>query len=283
MDWDHLRFFVELARRGSLSETSRHLNADHSTVGRRIAALESALGLKLFDRMPRGYVLTEQGTLLAERAAQVEEAVFAVERLAAGAVETVAGEVRISAPPVLASQWLVPLLAPLRRQHPALVLDVIGAIDAANLVQREADMALRLSRPIGDSLVARKLGMLRYGLYGSRAYIDTAPEAAWEFLGYDEYLADVPQQRWIENFAGGRRFALRSNDLASLISAARAGIGLTVVPHVLASDSADLVCLAEAPEAARELWLAFHPDLRRSARIRVLLDRFDEIAERLPR
>jgi DNA-binding transcriptional LysR family regulator len=278
-DWDDLRFFAELARRGSLSETSRRLKADHSTVGRRIASLEAALGLKLFDRMPRGYVLTEHGVRLAEQVARVEEAIFSVERTAAGAAETISGRVCISAPRALASHWLVPRLAPLRQRYPSLELDVVGETGPANLAQREADIALRLSRPTSDALIARKLGELRYGLYGARAYLDATPEADWQFLGYDEALADVPQQRWLDAYVAGRSFAMRSNDLASLVSAARAGIGLAAVPHALAAG--DLVCVAEAAEAIRTLWMLVHPDLRRAGRVRVTMDYLGEITREL--
>src|SRR6185437_6431750 len=102
------------------------------------SALEQALGLKLFDRMPRGYVLTEAGTRIAQQIFGVESAVFSVERAAAGAADTISGVVRVSAPPALASQWLVPRLAPLRRQHPALELDIVGETGAADLTRREA-------------------------------------------------------------------------------------------------------------------------------------------------
>jgi DNA-binding transcriptional LysR family regulator len=283
LDWDDLRFFVALARRGSLSETARHLKTDHTTVARRVAALERSFGVKLFDRMPRGYVLTEQGARLAARASGVEEAVFSVARLAAGAGETLGGRVCISAPPALASHWLVPRLAPLRASHPAMLLEVVGETGAANLARREADIALRLSRPTGEALVAKKLGALRYGLYGSRAYIDATPKKAWQFLGYNDELAEVPQQRWLADYAGDRAFALLTNDLVSLISGVRSGMGLAALPHVLAASEGDLVRVCEARSATRDLWLVVHPDLRRAARVRVVMDHLATIAEDLRR
>jgi DNA-binding transcriptional LysR family regulator len=281
LNWDDLRYVAELARCGSLSETARRLKADHATVGRRIAALEQALGLKLFDRMPRGYVLTEAGARIVRQVADVESAVFAVERAAAGAADTISGVVRISAPPALASHWLVPRLAPLRRQHPALELDMVGETGTADLARREADIALRLSRPAGEGLVARKLGDLRYGLYGARAYVEAIAPSDWQFIGYDEELAGVPQQRWLDGYVTGRAYALRSNDLASLIAAASAGIGLAAVPHILAADAGDLTCVTDAPEASRALWMVVHRDLRRSARVRATMDYLIEIASAL--
>ena len=283
MDWNDLRFFVELARRGSLSATARQLKADHSTVARRIASLEAALDMKLFDRMPRGYLLTPEGERLLERAGAAEEAVHAIERLAAGRSGRIDGVVRISAPPTFASRWLVPRLAPLRRAHPDLTLDVIGETAAADLMRRDADIGLRLSRPRGNALVARRLGVLTYAVYAARSYLERVPEEAHEFLGYDQQLEEVPQQRWLEAFAAGRRFAMRTNDLASLISAAEAGMGLAVLPMVLAEELDDLVRVAEAAGAERELWWVLHPDLRRSARVRVVLDHLTSITAVLRR
>ena len=278
LNWDDLKFFVELARRGSLSETARQLKTDHSTVARRIAALEGALGLKLFDRMPRGYVLTREGQQLADRATGVEEAVFGVTRLAAGESSDISGQVKISAPPALASLWLAPRLGKLREAHPALLLDLVGETGTVNLSRREADIALRLSRPVGNALVARKLGALEFGLYGSQKYIDATDESGWVFLGYDDELSEVPQHRWLKGFAGARGFAMVSNDRVSLVSATRAGMGMAVIPHVIATELGGIICVMEAPEANREIWLTLHPDLRRSARIRVTLDYLTEIA-----
>lgn len=283
MDWDDLRFFVELARRGSLSATARRLKTDHSTVARRVGALETALGMRLFDRMPRGYLLTEEGARLLERARGMEEAAFAIERLAIGQSDRIAGVVRISAPPALANRWLVPRLAPLRRAHPELLIDVIGESAAADLGRREADIALRLSRPQGNALIVRKLGVLRYGVYAARAYLDRVPETAWEFLGYDERLNDVPQQRWLEDYAAGRRFALRANDLGSLIAATEAEMGVAVLPTAMVETVPDLVRVAEADGAARELWWGLHQDLRRAARVRAVLDHLTAVTAPLRR
>ena len=277
MNWDDLRFFLELARRGSLSETARTLRTDHSTVGRRITSLEAALEIKLFDRLPRGYVLTAEGERLLERAAAVEDAISSIERLGGGS-ERVEGRVRISAPPAFASHWLVPRLKPLLTAHPGLVLDVVGEASEASLARREADLAIRLSRPGGDVLITRKLGELCYGLYGARHSIDTTPEAAHTFLGYDEELQASPQQKWIEAVAAGRDFVMLTNDLASLLSGARSGIGLAALPHVIACDYPELLLVVEGTPATRELWLVVHPDLRRSHRVRIVMDHLVEIA-----
>lgn len=272
MNWDDIRIFAELARRGSLSSTARQLKADHSTISRRITALEAALDVRLFDRMPRGYVLTDTGQQLLQHVGQAEEAMAAIERFAAGQSDRIEGMVRISAPPTLASHWLVPRLASLRKAHPDLVLDVIGDADVADLFTRSADIAIRLSRPVNASLIARKVGKLAYGVYASDNYVARTKEGEYEFLGYGGALAEVPQQRWLDEFAAGRPFAMRTNDLASLIAATEAGLGLAILPRILAMSKSSLVELLRADAASRDLWLVVHPDLRRSAPIRVVLD-----------
>lgn len=283
MNWDDLRFFVALARAGSLSEAARRLAADHTTVARRVGELEQALGLKLFDRMPRGWVPTAEGAALAERAADVEAAIHAVARFADGRSETIDGRVSISAPPALASLWLAPRLAPLTRAHPGLTLDLIGDVADASLVRREADVALRLRQPSDSGLIGRRIGDLRYGLYGARDLVEATAGEDLDFLGYDERLDGVPQQLWLRERARDRRIALVTNDLVTLLTAVRAGMGLAALPHVLAAADDGLVCLEEAEAATRPIWLVVHPDLRRSARIRAVMDHLIEVTAPLRR
>jgi len=271
MDWDDFRFFAELVRHGNLSATARRLRADHSTVSRRIDSLERALKIKLFDRLPRGYVLTAEGERIAKRVSALEQAVFSIQRLEGGEA-AIEGRVRISAPPAFASLWLVPRLAKLRRDHPGLVLNIIGATTAASLVRREADIALRLLKPEHSALKTRSLGRLRYGIYGARTYLNTVAEEDRVFLAYDEELDASPQQRWLRKVSGGRPIVILANDLVSMISAVRAGMGLAALPHVLVEGEKKLRCVAESEEATRELSLVYHPDIGRSARIRVVID-----------
>lgn len=274
MDWDDLRYFIALARAGSLSAAARRVRAEHSTVARRVAGLEASLGLRLFDRLPRGYALTPEGEQVAALAERLEEDVLAIERLVHGREGSLSGSVRISAPPVFASHFLAPRLAPLRARHPGLLLELVGASQAVSLTRREADLAIRLARPEEGSLVARRLGEMAYGLYGAAEYVAARPPADRDYLGYDESLEHVPQQRWLLGLAKGRPLALRTNDLATLHAAARAGLGLAALPRFLGDADPALVRLpaGNAEAATRGIWLLVHADLRRSARIRAVMD-----------
>lgn len=275
--WDDVRYFLAVARAGSLSGAAKVLGVEHSTVARRVDALEASLGLHLFLRRPRGWVLSQEGEALLPQGESLEAEAQAFLR-SARMKPVMAGVVRLSVPPVIGSHFLVPQLAPLLAQHPALQLEVVGESREANLFRGEADLALRLSRPQAPGLIARLLGQMGYGLYGTRAFADAAPDR-WRFVAYEQSLQGVPQQQWLDNQRQGRPVALLANDLASLYQAARAGIGVAVLPHFLGQTDALLCPLpcTGPPPAPRKLWLVMHPDLRRSARVRRVADFMAEV------
>ena len=152
----------------------------------------------------------------------------------------------------------------------------MGDARVVSLTRREADLALRLQRPEDEGLVARRVGAMGYGLYATQGYLDARIEADWEFIGYDESLDHVPQQRWLRQVAGRRPFVFRANDLMSLCGAAAAGIGIAAIPHFIGRSDPSLVAVmpdpTPPPPQPRELWLLVHGDLRRSARVRAVMD-----------
>lgn len=234
MSWDDIRHFLAVVRGGSLSAAARTLQVQHSTVARRIDALEAALGIRLFDRLPRGWPPTDEGLHLAEHAARLEADAHAFARAAQGAA-ALDGVVRISASPVFASHFLAPRLARAQRAWPTLRIDLMGESHAANLYAREADLAVRLSRPVEPGLATRRLGTMRFVLCATPDWAASPPDA-WQFLGYDDVLAQTPQQQWLERLAAGRRFAFVANDLAALHRACVAGAGVALLPRFLVDD-----------------------------------------------
>jgi DNA-binding transcriptional LysR family regulator len=280
MDWDDLRFFAELARTGSLSAAARVLRVDHSTVARRIASLEGALGIRLFDRLPRGYVLTPEGEQVQEWVAQLEEDVFALQRAIQGRRSGLSGTVRVSAPPAFASLFLAPRLGLMRERHPDIVLELSGTNVSVSLTRREADIALRLAQPEASSLITRKVATSAYGLFASRAYAIGRDPDAIDLLGYEESLEHIPEQQWLRGFAQGRPLVLRANDLVSLLSAVRAGLGAAVLPFFATGNDLELVCLRREGMPVRDVWLVVHEDVRRSPRVRVVMDMLIEILAR---
>jgi DNA-binding transcriptional LysR family regulator len=271
MQWDDIRFFLALARQGSLSGAARQLKVEHSTVARRVDALEQSLGIRLFDRLPKAWSLTPEGETLVEHAGRLDDEAQSFARAALGA-SSIRGTVRVSAPPNLASHVLAPRLAAQRGRWQNIDLELVGEIHSAQLSRGEADLALRMSQPSAPGLVARRVGTIRYALYAAHGYT-RHPASDWTFLGYDDSLRQVAQQQWLERVAAGRRQPLRSNDLTTLLHATRAGMGVAALPCYLAAGDSSLspVVSALAPPV-RELWLVMHPDVRRSPRVRLMAD-----------
>jgi DNA-binding transcriptional LysR family regulator len=281
--WDDVRFFLELARQEKLTVAARVLGVEHSTVARRVTALEHRLGVRLFDRLPRSWKLTGEGSLLVERARRVEEEALAFSRASMGAA-ALRGTVRVSGPPVLASHFLVPRLVESRHRWPGITIEMIGESRHANLYRREADLAIRLSRPEEPGLAARPMGHLGYGLYATAEWRER-PWEQWEFIGYDESLCNTPQQEWLERIGASQPFVFRSNDLAALHQACRTGLGVAALPHFLARDDAALMALhhpsfdVEKP-VKRTAWMATHPDVRRSPRVKAVAEIFIELFQK---
>ena len=278
MDWDNLKFFLALAEAGSLTRASEKLQVDHSTVARRVDTLEQELGVRLVERLPRSYRLTAEGERVRERVKEIEAGIAGIARLAQGGDGSLHHVVRVSGPPTFISQLLAPRLLPLQQQHPGLRIELVGEPRQISLSQGEADVALRLSRPREKGVVARRLAIVAYRLYGSRDYFDRHAGEARHFLGYDQSLDHLPQQRWLKTLAGDRKLALQSNDLGVLLSAVRTGLGVAVLPCVMARGQPDLVSFpTPSPPLSRELWLLFHRDIGRAPAVRAVIDRITEI------
>ncbi|NUU38747.1 LysR family transcriptional regulator [Pseudomonas sp. C2B4] len=261
-DWEDLRFFIVFAQEQSLSAAARKLNVDHATVARRIGALESALNLKLVDRRPRSYVLTLDGERIAQSGQRMEAESFAVQRTAQTGQESYAAEVTVSAPPAMACALIAPRIKLLREKYPLLSLQLIGSLGSASLSRREADIAVRLSRPKEPDLVVRKIATVSFALYGSRDYLaNTAPQDR-VFVAYDESLDQSPQQVWLKEQAGDRPILLRSNDLNIQAIFVQAGSGIAALPSFLAERYSLLEAQAEGPRLTRDVWLLVHNDIR---------------------
>ncbi|HET6839355.1 MAG TPA: LysR family transcriptional regulator [Bradyrhizobium sp.] len=272
-DWEDLRHFVVLAREGTLSAAARLLGVDHATVARRVAALEANTGLKLIDRRARSYQLTDDGRRIAATAMPMEEAAFAVGRAVQAAKPGLRGEVSISSPPSLANALIAPQLFRLRHRHPGIRIKLIGEKRAASLNRREADVALRLSRPREPGLIARKIGSFGFALYGAPLYLKQTPRHALAFIAYDDSMDDAPQQKWLRAMASDNEIVLRTNDLENQAAAARTGVGLTVLPHFLGDPDPGLKRYEVTPAPPnRDVWLLVHRDLRQTPLVRAVME-----------
>lgn len=267
-DWEDLHAFLVFMRLRSLSAAARELGVEHATVSRRIAALEAGLKLKLVDRRSRSYVPTADGEEVARLGEPMEAQAFAISRRADATKEEVSGEVSISAPPVLTLHLIAPALSRLHRAYPGLRLLVQTETRKASLHQREADVALRLSRPTESSIVVRKLGDIPFGLYASPAYLASTSPGERVFLGYDESMDQSPQQQWLRDALRQRTMALRSNSLEIQHAVAAGGFGIVGLPCFAGDRDERLIRVHDnEPTLVRQVWLAIHEDVRHVPRV----------------
>lgn len=278
-DWDDARYFLAVRRTGSLSAAGRQLKVEQSTVGRRITALEGALGVRLFDRTPDGFILTPAGETLLPRFERIEEEVYAVEREAGGREARLSGTVRLTVPENLGSFFITPPLASFRSRYPDISLELVADNRTLSLSKREADVALRLSRPTQPLLITRRLAEVGTALYASEKYLSSRgrprpPDfTGHDFIGFDEAFQPAEETRWLAQHAKGVHTPFKSNSVRTMLSASLAGMGLALLPCYVAEGFASLVrVLPPSKVVMRELWLVLHRDLRHSARIRALTD-----------
>lgn len=273
-NWDDLRMFLAVARAGSLSGAARALGVNHSTVFRRVGAFEEALGVRLFERLQGGYVLTAAGDEMLETAIRLEEEIASLGRKITGQDLRLSGTIRLTTIDMLALGLLPRHLASFRANYPGIDLEVAVSNAAVNLGRREADVALRVSNQPPETLVGRRVGRLVFAVYVAAASVGmtgAAPSAEDDWIGFDsDHEALV---RRFARFLPEVRPIFRVNSVAAAIAAAKAGIGLAPLPCGIADLEPDLVRVASLPDDfTLDLWLLTHEDLRRTARIRAFLD-----------
>jgi DNA-binding transcriptional LysR family regulator len=283
MEWDDLRYFLAVARAGSLVDAARQLRSSPPTVGRRVAALEAKLGARLFDRKQTGYALTESGAAIHKKAEEVEEAVLSVEREALGRDLHASGRVRLATSDELAANLLAPHLSEFRRCHPHVVLEIVAQTDFANLSRRDADVALRSARPEQQNLVICRAGWWKGGLYAAKSYAaahNLEPGGLRNFCNLDiitwtEEFAHFRGGPWFAEHARDATVVLQANSRRIHYSACKAGIGLAILPCLSADRDPDLVRLLPPEQVfVGELYLVTHRDLARTARVRAVIDFF---------
>lgn len=273
MDWENLHIFALLARHGTLSAAGRAAGVEHATVARRVAGLERDLGLKLVDRRGRQLSLTADGERIAAIAARMETETLAAERIAVGGRSAISGEVVISAPPAYAQKVLGNQLTKLALAHPDLRLTILGDTREVSLARREADIAIRMSRPVEGDLTIMKIGEAGFSYYAAAGYTERVAEDDWHFIGYDRAMDGAPQQRKLLEFAAGRPVSFRASSLDLQVQAAAAGVGIALLPDFMAGPEAGLSPLGflKTP-LKREIWLVVHPDIRQAPAIRATIN-----------
>lgn len=276
MEWDDLRFFLAVARTGSLSGASEVLRVSPSTVSRRLSQLEHALKASLFAHHQTGYILTDDGVDLLAHAEQVETSVNSLEMNIAGRDRQPEGLVKLATAENLANHVIIPALAEFRAAFPKITLEISTGIGSVSLSRREADLAVRLQRPTQGNVTIRKLGIQSFGLYGSRSYLQAREKFESparfnedEFIAWGEEYSHLPMAAWIERRLAGKAPSLITHSLYAQAIAAQSGIGLAVLPCFLGDTTPGLQRLAfEGDMIEQEIWLVTHRNLAASARVK---------------
>lgn len=273
LQWDDLRVVLAIVRAGSLSGAARGLGVSHATVFRRLQTVEERLGVRLFERGRSGYTATAAGEALAVTAEDMETRVLDVERQVAGRDLQPVGTVRLTTTDTLFDRVLSPLLAECRRAYPEIALEVVVPSQRVNLSRREADIAIRPSSNPPPTLVGRRVGVVRQAIYLHQQLASKAADwQALDWIGPDDSMGYRSLDGWMRKQGVDGRCRLRVDTTRGLYAAVRDGLGPAVLPCYLGDSNPDLRRLDDVPSLTSDLWLLTHADLRKTARIRVLMD-----------
>jgi len=286
-EWSDYRFFLAIARTGSLSAAARALGVDQSTVGRRLAALEHAVGARLFDRTPEGYVATADGDSVRAEVEALERGFLAVERRLAGGDARLDGIVRVATTQTFASVFLIPKLAALRARHPDLAIELVASNQPVDLARREADLAVRIgAAPKQPNLVVRRLGVARFAQYAAASYLASrgTPRSGTglrghDVVGYGGDLATAPLGRMLDEHAAHARVVFRANTIEAVHAAVASGLGIGVLPSFFETERR-LKRVGAAALGSSPVWSVVHADLVRNARVRAVQRFIADVVER---
>lgn len=277
-DWDDLRIFIAVARSGTTLGAARELGISQPTIGRRIARFEKVGGITLFDRERTGYRLTEAGREILPLAEQVERDVDTIGKALAARSRRLAGTIRVTAAEPVANLFLAPAVLAFQQTHPDVEIQLLISDRFLDLARGEADVALRatINGLENSELVGRRLATAPWAVYCSRVYakINGRPSSLEDAKGHailssERSTGGFPVMLWLEEAAPAARVVWRSDSLASLQSAVRAGLGLSALPCLMGRNDPELVkCFDAGGANSPDIWILFHPDKRRQPHVR---------------
>jgi DNA-binding transcriptional LysR family regulator len=280
LDWNDLRYFLAVAREGSTLAAGRHLRVSQTTVARRIAALEAAVGFPLFDKRQAGYALTPAGEGLMERARQVDIAATAFSEAATAEKRDTSGTVRITTQEIFMI-LLAPMLRELHDRHPEIMIELDDSQDFRDLGEGEADVALRSAHgDLGPGVVGRRIGPDDWTLYCSRGYANEhgvprtrAQLRKHAFIGGGGPKLWRAYSTWLHDLGLDDRVVMHHASAMGMLSAIRSGLGIAVLPCIVADAEPDLVqCVPPRGDHGRTMWLVTHERVKRTPRVRTVID-----------
>lgn len=273
--WDDLRIFLAIARSGSLAGAARSLGVNHSTVFRRLNAFEDGLGVRLFERMTSGYVLTVAGEEMYTSAERIEQEIERLDRRVTGRDLSLSGTIVMTTTDTTAQYLVMPHLAKFRAAYPGIDVTVILDNQYVNLSKRQADVALRPTRNPPDTLVGRRIAEIAFAPFATEAYLQKHPDGLdnIEWVVPDETLAHLAASKWLKATYPNAKTSLSANSLLGVLLAAKEGMGAAMLPCFMGDQDPAFVRIADPiPGAGSTLWLLTHEDLRHTARVRAFMD-----------
>jgi DNA-binding transcriptional LysR family regulator len=280
LEWSDLRVVLAICRAGSLVGAGRLLSCSHTTVFRRINAIEERAEVRFFERLPSGYAMTDAGEVAKRFGERVEAEFLALSREVLGRDTEVSGNVVITAPEGIVSHILPPILLDFRREHPDVTFEVVESNAAFDLARREADIAIRATRKPPDDSLGRRISTFRFAVYGNEdllAATADAPLSEQPWVGLQGTIAWLVPQVFKSTTKAEERMVYTTNAAAAAIEAVRAGVGVTLMPCYRCDPIGDLHRLAPPlPHLTMELWVLTHPALRHTARVKVLMRHLTE-------
>jgi DNA-binding transcriptional LysR family regulator len=282
LSWDDFRVVKAIADTRSLGGAAQALALAHSTVFRRLQAIEHHLGSHVFERNRGAYALTRCGEEMVRLAERMGEDIVTFERQVAGHDLRPSGELRVSANDALLVHLLPEMLAAFRRAYPDVTLDVVVSNQGLNLSKRDADVALRAADAPPETLIGRRVCAIAWAIFGAKDRALDGDEREFDWIGCGDNLVDLKAVQWLARHAAPEQIVCRIDTLLGLAKAAAAGLGLALLPCFIGLNTPGLNPLsAPKPELETGLWLLTHSDLRRTARVRAFMDfAATEIAKR---
>ncbi|MFT7519930.1 MAG: DNA-binding transcriptional LysR family regulator [Kiritimatiellia bacterium] len=270
-NWDDLRFFLAVARQGSIRGGALTLGVNHSTVSRRIAGFESRVGVRLFERLPTGYVLTDSGHEMRASVERIEDEVASLGRRVLGRDTRLGGSIRVAVPGVMLTR-LAPEIAAFSRHYPGIEVSIATGETYVSLSKREADVAIRTTDRPPDTLVGRRICRLAMAPYASLEYLAANPDVRelrhHDWVRLDDSWQHIAMEKWITRNIPPTQIHVRVNSGASLQEMIANGCGVGWTACYIAEADARMVRVGDpVPDFASAIWVLTHADLRRTARI----------------
>ncbi|MBS4084265.1 MAG: LysR family transcriptional regulator [Rhizobiales bacterium] len=275
--WDEFRLVRAIAEARSLAGAADALGINHSTVFRRLGALEKTMGARLFERSRTGYAPTAAGEKMVDLANRIADEIVDLERKITGQDLRPSGDLRVTTNDTLLVHLLSEVFVNFRRTYPEINLDIVVSNEPLNLSRRDADIALRATERPPESLIGRRLAGIRWGIFAAEgdapANFSVADARRYNWIGLSDGIGGPKPTKWLLDNVGQERIVYKLNTVLGLAEAVAAGGGMALIPCFIGAATPGLTRVAfPEPEIEAGLWLLTHPDLKNTARVRAFMD-----------